>query len=804
MPLISLSTPFLGSALVPSTASITAFKVREKHGAGLRLLQAGRVQEAIQLFHEASFFDVENVLPILALAECYVFLCDLRSAVRCYRRALWSLHKKEMDEYCRRAYEEAGDEAAPDVATDDGMSELESWHGDAASSSVASERPRSGGDTRSVASPQDSAVGEAAPPETQSEATRPPESGSSVSVRPCSPSDLSARDFPDGLQPAETVMYASAHPRHSTDAASTVAGDEQAHAVPEQLSTGEYPSSVLPPPPVVPPAALTAKDVRTRLAGVLDALGLSLYQVGSVEQALRCTTEALELLDAAARVGDGAADREREESLSMSKSPEFLADPTIALHRGVYLMALQRDEEAEALLQDHFAVFLPWRSQTAALLVQLYCNRQAFRKARVLLETQERDAEGATATATAAAHGGADSSVGLSDAAMSNGAQDSAANLSAPLSVTAAAAAAACGSLSVAKYLFTELYARYRAAALTSDDEASITRCLGIYSNDVDLLFRRAQLCLAAGQHKKSVKDLFRCVRETNGEHKEAIEAMTTVLFTIGSSLSGESEVQDAVSYYSESLKWRPDNVLVLLARGDCYTKMESFKDALADYEAVLCFAPDQRDARQRIASLHDLWGRKLFAQDQPEEAEAEFTNAIKTDSQNPDFYYHRAMCRLKLDQGRYALRDVLSCKELNPTAPHLRAFIARYLETEPPPDAEQRGNMAQSAPKRYGGRTTTTTAAATTTAAPAHAALSPSRRRGRAHRRLSPPAWRHKRRTSSDDVTSAHSDGGTVVRLPDIRRTGSLQKRGTAAELVRGCRTTLHRREPGAAASVK
>ncbi|GET93247.1 hypothetical protein, conserved [Leishmania tarentolae] len=745
MPMMLFSSALTGGACGKPASSIATFKVREKHEAGMQLLQRGLIHEAMQLFQEASFFDTANVQPIVALAECYVFLCDLQSAVRCYRRALLSFHKKDLDDYCRHANETPAN-AVHEVC------DTNSCRVDASSSPENKWRYMGGEPCFSAVSEDKQGTWDA-----RLEAAHYPAPASLESIGGSSPSGFSLDGFADGLHSVEIV--ATHVPEHQSSLAKSVTS-----------AAGEGRARTLKLP--APDVTFTVKNIRARLAGVLDALGLSLYQLGSLEQALRCTTEALELLDATARASEGG-----DEDVCSSKSPQCMADPTIALHRGVYLMALQRDEEAEALLEDHFSFFPHWRPQTAALLVQLYCNRQAFRKARVLLEMQEEEAGNTELSKTPG------EVLGNADGASHSAGRST-------LAPSLPSSASALGSLAVAKYLFTELYSRYRTAALASNDEASITRCLAIYSNDFDLLFRRAQLNIAAGKHKQSVKDLFRCVRETNGEHKEAIEVMTTVLFTIGSSLNGETEMQDAVTYYSESLKWRPDNVLVLLARGDCYTKLENFEEALADYEAVLSFEPERRDARQRIATLHDLWGRRLFVQNQPEKAEAEFTNAIKTDSENPQFYYHRALCRLKLDQGRYALRDVLSCKELHPTAPHLRTFIARYLEPVQPPESSQHLKMRQGVNRQV--------SVAAVDVAHTPPPLGDCDK---------PPELQRRGDRDQDDIKSHPVNGGTstaIGMLPRIKRRVSLQKRSDVVGWVQGCQTTLHRRETGAHAPVK
>ncbi|KPA80106.1 hypothetical protein ABB37_05106 [Leptomonas pyrrhocoris] len=799
-----------GGPSTSSAPSITAFKVQEKYAEGMRLLQSGHVLLAIQQFQEASFFDAEDALPIVALAECYVFLCDLRSAIRCYRRALWSLRKRKQ----RAPRGQQGQSATTRLAARDG-----SFHPNSLSSLI-------------TQIPTEVAAQPPLPP---------PQRPSTAQFQPTSvflSNELlhavsEGRFVPEGAQQndvnevsTEQLAGEKRQPTRGTSVLSQIdegfpstSGDgpkDTHHNTPPQSTASQE---------TAPPHELTAAEVRARLAGVLDALGLALFQVGNVEQALRCTTEALELLAAA----KAAEKNEMSAQAGGHSSPipmrlftklqnPYMSEPTIALHRAVFLVALQREEEAEALLDSHYELFEDFRAQSAPLLIQLYCNRQAFRKARLLLESQEEGLQGSAATP------GDERMLTIPDkeASSETGAADKGDGSHSPCPTqeggrpeeTTEEPADHLGatvtfpplptplSLTVAKYIFTELYARYRSAAFTSDDEDSVTRCLDVYPNDVELLFRRAQLRIAAGELKRSVKDLFRCVQDTNGEHKEAIEAMTTVLFTIGSSLDGKSEMQNAVTYYSESLKWRPDNVLVLLARGDCYTKIESFEEALADYQAILNYAPEHREAQGRIAALHDLWGRKFYALDDPAQAEAEFTNAIKTDNKNPEYYYHRALCRLKLNHGQYALRDVLSCKELNPAAPHLRAFIARYMEPM---------QLAEAAEEKEKDNTVVHRTVTTSAASSRQTRMAKTNAAAKWYGSRTPPSLPMERSSARGGVTSRKkrteestsygmslrsSSGTAAVSLPSISTRRPPSCDAATEGLVQGYQTTLHRRQ--------
>lgn len=658
-------------------------KCAEMFNAAVDKLKQGKLEDAILLLQEAEFFSPEDPAPLVAHAECFVYLCDLQSAIRYYRRALWAVQKRDNVDPTKHKpstiipTKNALSSAIPAqnsfaTATQDRLTQY---------GSAATIPPQNSGVTSDTTEETEEKVNEAFPssaPTGESDGANKSRSiaenptgmaarrysGQSPSVSDSlhSPKGTSFRqDNSSGAQnsllvkdPAEmnkknapTVTEESSSPkrskRHAGDVPTLspqfIPGLESSNGLASPIGDDGvkllspavfHESSVMQDSFSMWQTSRTQRiqknanevqlfDIQMRLAGLLDAVGLTLFSMRDFPQALQHAEDSLALVD----------------------------DPVVQLHRCVYLISLQREEEAESLLEVHMKKYEECRVQTSALMIQLLVNRQAFRPARMLLDNY-----------------------------------------------TGATRYEDC--LTVAKHIFHSKYERYREKALDKKDLGTISKCIDVFPNDVELLFARAKIHIDAGEHRKSVKDLFRCVKETNGTHKEAIETMTSVLFTIGTSLDGEEGIQEAIVYYSESLKWRSDNTLVLLARADCYVKLEEFEDALTDYRRILQINPDDPTASRRIAFLHDLWGRKLYSQGKVKDAEIEFTNAIKECDTEALFYYHRGLCRFSLNEARYGLRDVLSCQQLKPTDPSIKAFIVRYLGTTDVPDTTKAFKQAE------------------------------------------------------------------------------------------------------------
>lgn len=681
-------------------SSMQNTKCAEMYNAAVLKIKSGELEEAIVLLHEAEFFSPYDPAPLVAHAECYVFMCDVKSAIRQYRKALWvsqirenmdptsapvptifsAIHKEKL------LVLQNSSSLASFLPNIQGSTSPVPYSSEAEVSIPFSHKAGSGDGVQSVPQPLRSGSASSEKSASSSASFR---SGTMMDVlqpnekkgtrenaneeRSEAPSSLAERVEASQKVDSQALeaelgsnenMLESNKGGSSGSVEASEAGDASTgvgssvnsnHQSPQRLgspndksregflkgkdpitndtSAGESPQGALEVScRTFPPldsgsngtdrrignslsdgiqrggnsyhlSSIRLADIQTRLAGLLDALGVIVFRLKDFPQALQCAEDSLALVE----------------------------DPVVQLHRCVYLISLQREEEAESLLEEQLKKNEGCRVQTAALLINLLVNRQAFRPARMLIDEF-----------TTLSH---------------------------------------CENcIIVAKHIFYSKYERYRQKALEKMDVGTISKCIDVFPNDVELLFTRANISIAAKQYKSSVQDLFRCVKETNGTHKEAIEKMTSVLFCIGTSLDGKEGIRDAIGYYSESLKWQAENKLVLLARADCYVKLEEFENALADYQQLLQIDPDDTTASRRIAFLHDLRGRDLYKQEKVKEAELEFTKAIKQCEIEPLFYYHRALCRFHLGESRYGLRDVLSCQQLNPKDPLIRAFIVRHL----------------------------------------------------------------------------------------------------------------------------
>ncbi|KAH9581910.1 Tetratricopeptide repeat [Trypanosoma melophagium] len=346
-----------------------------------------------------------------------------------------------------------------------------------------------------------------------------------------------------------------------------------------------------------------AEAVQTRLAGILDALSIVLFNTKDYAQALRFADESLELRQ----------------------------HPQVELHRCAYLIALEREDEAEKSLEKHLRENPNFLIESSSLLIHLYCLRQAFRHAKELLDKipiEERQHP----------------------------------------------------QVLLSEHIFDSTYSVFRQRSVDQADIQGLNRCLTVFPEDATLLFERAKYYIKKGKEKKAVSDLFRCIKVSDGHHKAAIELMTQTLFHLGSTVDGKNGIKDAIEYYSTSLMWQADNIPVLLARGDCYAKIEDYQRALQDFMRVESICPKYPPATKRIGFLHDVWGSKFHSKGKLLEAEREFSKAIATFDTEPLFYYHRACCRFDLNEPRYALRDVLSCQHLNPTDPMIKDFINAHI----------------------------------------------------------------------------------------------------------------------------
>lgn len=511
-------------------------------------MQKGLLKEAINAFSKASFFVPEKPHPFVAAAECYVSLCDFQGAVKQYRRALWLLRAR--DEHSRH----------------------DSAHDFCIKFDMTLNRPSSGADDMSLGDRNCSDDG-----------------GGDNDLFRNSNHERCSSSGPPTLRGEKAMSAAVFRPTSAADARGQCGGSGSVAA----SSCGH---------PVANADQILADAVEARLAGILDALSIVLYNTGDYAQALRFAEDSLELRQ----------------------------HPQVNIHRCAYLVALEREDEAEKALEKHLREHPCHHVEATSMLVHLYSLRQAFRHAKDLLENvpgnQRKHPQ-----------------------------------------------------ILLSQHIFDNAYSAFRKRSIATSDVQGLTRCLTVFPEDATLLFERAKYYVEKGMDKKAIHDLFYCLKNLDGNDNGALELMTKTLFNHAASLDGQNGIKDAIEYYTTSLLWDADNIPVLLARGDCYAKLEDYQKALRDFFRVDNISRDP-EAQRRIAFLHDVWGTKFYNQGKLEEAEREFSKAIATCDAEPLFYYHRARCRFDMNEPRYALRDVLSCRHLNPQSATIRDFVNAHI----------------------------------------------------------------------------------------------------------------------------
>lgn len=314
----------------------------------------------------------------------------------------------------------------------------------------------------------------------------------------------------------------------------------------------------------------------------------------------------------------------------VDESLEEHYDPAAELRRSVYLIANRRHEEATTILAS--LIQKPEvRVDAAVLTVELHINtRRDYAAAKVLLETVLQEHGRHARVLDAEKH-------------------------------------------------FDASFLEFKKEAENELDVEKLTKCVLAFPHDASLYMLRATALSKRRQYTAAVQDLFAAITASGGTNAEASNKMKEILHTIADELVEVNDRASALNYYTESLKWDEKCEDVLLARGDCHLSLEQHEDALRDYQSVYQQNRQHIGARLRLTKLHDLWGSALYNQCKYQLAEAEYSKGIQYWDQDPTIFYHRAQCRLMLKEPEYALRDLLSCRDLRPTDPEIANVVAQF-----------------------------------------------------------------------------------------------------------------------------
>lgn len=152
-----------------------------------------------------------------------------------------------------------------------------------------------------------------------------------------------------------------------------------------------------------------------------------------------------------------------------------------------------------------------------------------------------------------------------------------------------------------------------------------------------------------------------------------------------GDKYYNDSQFEQAISEYSNELKYAPNDVRVLYHRGRAYEELGSFEEAKSDFEAALDLDPNNFQVLLSLANLHhkkknytnallfsnraaDIPGapamasfmkaRALHQMGKTEEALKAYSNAITLDKDFGQAYYNRGLLKIGVKNVKGACED--------------------------------------------------------------------------------------------------------------------------------------------------
>ena len=439
-----------------------------------------------------------------------------------------------------------------------------------------------------------------------------------------------------------------------------------------------------------------SRDVKLRLAQVMDAASVFSYRAGRFHAAVQLA----------------------DSSLSESHTPHAV------LHRALALLGLGKFDEADAALValiTETSTSVELLSSSMAVAAKATNNalrgdneREASHGGRGGRSPQQGAPSGAEVTDTAAlaAISVIDADARVLRAQVCIQRRDfSAARM---LLEKARARHPNHPRLEDAERLFDTIFQLFRAEAQDSVDTDCLSQCINCFPEDAELYRARAVAYIGRKQYTLAVQDLFACLQKSGGSNPVATTIMGSCLATIALELEQLGDYAGAVNYYTESLKWSERSSDVLFARGRCHQCMGKHEHALADYKSVLLLDPTNPRVRRQLAQLHDEWGSILYNEKHYQLAETELSRAIAYDTEgivgstttsdstgnhrgdggggggalypadsyvhrvqsqqrqlvgfhHPFYFYHRALARMMIKEKDIAVlvvRDLLSCRE--------------------------------------------------------------------------------------------------------------------------------------------
>ena len=216
-----------------------------------------------------------------------------------------------------------------------------------------------------------------------------------------------------------------------------------------------------------------------------------------------------------------------------------------------------------------------------------------------------------------------------------------------------------------------ELYSEATDLLLKNEPRQAIeclTHAVDLDDQDPRFLVRRGVIYRQLGQYNEAVADLEKVLVLTKQSDDDAKRQLAITYNQLAIELYAARDIQQALSVYNLALKQDPNAASIWVNRGDCYREMQEVGLALQDYLKAHELNPQDRDTRIRLSTLFDARGLTYFDRGSLQEAQAEFTSAIKYLPQVPHYYLHRATACIESGNLQQAVKDYKEVVLLDPT----------------------------------------------------------------------------------------------------------------------------------------
>ena len=259
-----------------------------------------------------------------------------------------------------------------------------------------------------------------------------------------------------------------------------------------------------------------------------------------------------------------------------------------------------------------------------------------------------------------------------------------------------------------------ELYSEATDLLLKNEPRQAIeclSHAVDLDDQDPRFLVRRGVIYRQLGQYNEAVADLEKVLVLTKQSDEDAKRQLAITYNQLAIELYAARDVQQALSVYNLALKQDPNAASIWVNRGDCYREMQEVGLALQDYLKAHELNPDDRDTRIRLSTLFDARGLTYFDRGSLEEAQAEFTSAIKYLPQVPHYYLHRATACIESGNLQQAVKDYKEVVLLDPTNEQAWARLQDFGDVSEITDRVMQARRAGAQQPSAGRRAATTRA---------------------------------------------------------------------------------------------